>query len=405
MSDIFIGRQPIFDSNLNVYAYELLFRRHEDQEDANVTDGDSATSQVMLNILADIGLDRLVGKHRAFINLTQFFLEHPERVVIPPGQVVLEVLEDVKPDSQVIETLTILKAQGHTIALDDFIYRDNLQPLVSLADIIKIDIMALSRSEIKDHVSQFKQQNIKLLAEKVETYDEFEFLKTLDFDYYQGYFFARPTVVKGKGLESNQISVLRLVSKINDPDLDVSELSAIIRTDVALSHKILKFINSPAGGIRTKIDSIQRAVVFLGLSTIKNWITLIALTSVSKKPNELSKLALARARTCEQLACKSGRAKPESYFTIGLFSTLEAMLDLPLEELLEELPLSEEVKLALLNRQGHLGSALNCVQAMEENDFSRIKFVGLTLPEISELYLDATFWADQQVKSISLSET
>ncbi|MFT4615099.1 MAG: EAL and modified HD-GYP domain-containing signal transduction protein, partial [Bacteroidia bacterium] len=182
MSDIFIGRQPIFDSNLNVYAYELLFRRHEDQEDANVTDGDSATSQVMLNILADIGLDRLVGKHRAFINLTQFFLEHPERVVIPPGQVVLEVLEDVKPDSQVIETLTILKAQGHTIALDDFIYRDNLQPLVSLADIIKIDIMALSRSEIKDHVSQFKQQNIKLLAEKVETYDEFEFLKTLDFD-------------------------------------------------------------------------------------------------------------------------------------------------------------------------------------------------------------------------------
>jgi EAL and modified HD-GYP domain-containing signal transduction protein len=402
--DIFIGRQPIFDHHLNVYAYELLFRSHGDEENANVIDGDRATSQVMLNTFADIGLDRLVGKYRAFINLTQFFLEQPERVVIPPGQVVLEVLEDVNPDEQVIETLTTLKAQGHTIALDDFIYSENLQPLVSLADIIKIDIMALSRSEIKDHVSQFKRKNIKLLAEKVETYEEFEFLKTLEFDYYQGYFFAKPTVVQGKGLESNQVSVLRLVNKINEPDLDVVELSAIIKTDVALSHKILKFINSPASGIRTKIDSIQRAVIFLGLSTIKNWISLIALTSVSKKPNELSKMALVRARTCEQLARKSGRAKPESYFTIGLFSTLEAMLDLPLEEILEELPLSEELKLALLNGRGHLGSALKCVYAMEENDVSRIEFGGLTLAELSELYLDSTFWADQQVKSISLSE-
>jgi EAL and modified HD-GYP domain-containing signal transduction protein len=398
--DIFIGRQPIFDHNLNVYAYELLFRSHGNEDTADVTDGDRATSQVMLNTFADIGLDKLVGKHRAFINLTQFFLENPERVVIPPGQVVLEVLEDVKPDKQVIKTLTTLKAQGHTIALDDFIYSENLQPLVSLADIIKIDILALSRSEIRDHVAQFREKNIKLLAEKVETYDEFEFLKTLEFDYYQGYFFAKPTVIKGKGLESNQVSALRLVNKLSDPDLDVAELSAIIRTDVALSHKILKFINSPASGLRTKIDSIQRAVVFLGLSTIKNLASLIALTSSSRKPNELIKLALVRARTCEQLARKSGRPKPESYFTIGLFSTLDAMLDLPFEKILKELPLSEELKLALLERQGHLGSALNCVHAMEGNDFSRITFVGLTLPEISELYLDSTFWADQQVKSI-----
>ncbi|MFT7177290.1 MAG: EAL and modified HD-GYP domain-containing signal transduction protein [Halioglobus sp.] len=383
-----------------MYAYELLFRSHGNEDTADVTDGDRATSQVMLNTFADIGLDKLVGKHRAFINLTQFFLENPERVVIPPGQVVLEVLEDVKPDKQVIKTLTTLKAQGHTIALDDFIYSENLQPLVSLADIIKIDILALSRSEIRDHVAQFREKNIKLLAEKVETYDEFEFLKTLEFDYYQGYFFAKPTVIKGKGLESNQVSALRLVNKLSDPDLDVAELSAIIRTDVALSHKILKFINSPASGLRTKIDSIQRAVVFLGLSTIKNLASLIALTSSSRKPNELIKLALVRARTCEQLARKSGRPKPESYFTIGLFSTLDAMLDLPFEKILKELPLSEELKLALLERQGHLGSALNCVHAMEGNDFSRITFVGLTLPEISELYLDSTFWADQQVKSI-----
>ncbi len=401
MSDIFIGRQPIFDENLSVCAYELLFRQHGDQQEANVIDGDSATSQVMLNTFADIGLSKLVGKHLAFINLTRYFLEDPQRIVMPPGQIVLEILEDIEPSDTILNTLETLKNQGHTIALDDFVFHERLQPLVSLADIIKIDITLLSMEEIKQHAEQFRQQQICLLAEKVETYDEFEALKKIGFDYYQGYFFSKPTVIQGKGLESNQLSIMRLVARINDPDLEIIELSEIIGTDVSLSHKILKFINSPASGLRAQIDSIQRAVVLLGLNTIKNWVSLIALTNASDKPEALSTLALVRARSCEQLARACAQAKPDSFFTIGLFSALDAMMDLPLEDLLEDLPLADELKSALTQRDGIYGQALNCVTAMEANNYNGIEFMDLGLTDLSKIYLDAIFWADQQLRTVA----
>ncbi len=400
MPDVFIGRQPIFDQNFEVCAYELLFRSREDQQSADFIDGDSATSRVMLNTFADIGLSKLVGKHQAFINLTRYFLEDPQRIVMPPGQIVLEVLEDVEPDDMILETLKVLKNQGHTIALDDFIYHEKLQPMVSLADIIKIDITILSMEEIRQHVELFRRQSIRLLAEKVETYEEFEALKEIGFDYYQGYFFSKPTIIQGKGLESNQLSIMRLVASVNDASLEVSELSEIIGTDISLSHKILKFINSAASGLRTQVDSIQRAVVLLGLNKIKNWVSLIALASTPDKPEALSTLALVRARTCEQLARTCAQPKPDSFFTIGLFSTLDAMMNQPIEDLLVELPLSEELKSALVNRDGVYGQALNCVVAMETNSFCNIEFMELELVELSEIYLSAILWADQQVQSI-----
>ena len=401
MSDIFIGRQPIFDHELNVYAYELLFRSQENQSSAGVVDGDSATSRVMLNTIADIGLKKLVGKHKAFINLTRYFLEDPERIIFAPGQIVLEVLEDVEAEDTIVKTLAALKEIGHTIALDDFVYSEELQPLVNLADIIKMDIMAMTRDEIQQQVKLYKGFKVKLLAEKVETYEEFEFLKKLGFDFYQGYFFSKPTIIKGKGLESNQLSIMRLIGKVNDPDLEVSELSDIISTDVSLSHKILKFINSPASGLRVEVESVQRAVVLMGINTIKNWVTMVALASASDKPHELSTLALVRARSCEQLAKESQQDKADSFFTIGLFSTLEAMMDQPLADLIQDLPLSDDMKSALIDREGVYGQALNCVEAMEKNDFSKIEFMGLGVAKMSELYLSAIYWSDQQARALS----
>ena len=402
MSDIFIGRQPIFDADLNLYAYELLFRSREDEEDFSVIDGDAATSRVMLNAFLDIGLENLVGRHQAFINLTQYFLQDPDRIILPPGQIVLEVLEDVTPDELVIATLTTLKKQGHTIALDDFIYHEKLQPLVELANIIKIDIMALANSEIEEHVARFRQSGVKLLAEKVESYEEFEFLKDLNFDYYQGYFFAKPVVVKGKGLESNQLAILRLISRVHDPEFVVAELSEIISTDISLSHKILKFINSAATGLAVQVESIQQAVVLLGIKTIRNWVSIVSLATGTNKPNELGNLALVRARTCENLARASRQTGPESFFTVGLFSVLEAMMDQPLVQLLEELPFPKELKMALLEMQGSQGQALSCAMAMETNNFESIRFMDMELAELSSLYLDALIWSDQQLKAMNL---
>lgn len=394
-SEVFVGRQPIFDRNLQVYAYELLFRSSSDASSAGVFDGDSATSQVILNTFLNLGLEKIVGEHKAFINVTRIFISNPELIVMPPDQLVLELLEDIEPSQIIIDTLKTLKEDGHILALDDFVYDEKFEPFLELADIVKIDIMALDRDEIQRHVKKLKHHNIKLLAEKVETHEEFEFLKDLDFDYYQGYFFSKPSIVQGKSLSPNQLPILRLISKINNPDVEVEELSNIISTDVSLSHKVLKFINSPLSGLRSEVDSIQQAVVLLGLTTIKNWVTIMALANGSEKPLELSTLALIRGRCCELQAKECNLPKADSFFTVGLFSTLDAMMDRPLEELIQELALSEDAKVALLEHKGIFGEALNSTLAMERSDFSMIGFADLDMIRLSEIYLDAIYWADE----------
>jgi EAL and modified HD-GYP domain-containing signal transduction protein len=401
MTDIFIGRQPIFDIDLSVYGYELLFRNSADQENANVVDGDSATSQVMLNTFIDIGLNSLVGKHKAFINLTQYFLEDINRISVPPGQVVLEVLEDVDPNDRVIDTLSNLKSMGHTIALDDFVFAEHLRPMVDLSDIVKIDVMALSNDEIEQHVTELRRFDLKLLAEKVETYEEFNFLKGLGFDYYQGYFFAKPTVVTGAGLKPNKASILQLVAKVNDPNIEIEELSGMISRDISLSHKVMKLVNSAASGVRVEAESIHRAVVLLGMNTIRNWVSLVALTAGSDKPHELSTLALIRARTCFMLARAANLPKADNFFTVGLFSILDAMLDQPLALLLKDLPLSEDMKTSLVELDGVYGEAISCVIAMELDELENIRFRDLSMETIAKLYLDALSWSDQQSKEIS----
>ena len=399
MSDIFIARQPIFDADMQVHAYELLFRESEDgARSASVEDGDSATSNVIINTFVNIGLEKIVGDHRAFINLTRLFLSNPDLIMLPPEQLVLEVLEDVEPGETLLNGLRNIRERGYRLALDDFVYDERFEPMIELADIIKIDVLGMEQSDIEAMVARLRRPGMQLLAEKVETYEEYEFLKSLGFDYYQGYFFARPTVVRGKTLSANQVAVLELVAKVNNPQVEVDELADIIRADVSLSHKVLKFINSPASGLRSEVDSVHQAVVLLGLATIKNWVTILALANNSTKPNELNATALIRARSCELLARARDFVRPESYFTVGLFSCLDAMMDQPLEELVADLPLSDEARSALLEHQGELGEALDCTLAMEQGDFSRIGFGELDLPQLSDIYLEAISWADQMMR-------
>ena len=395
MADIFIGRQPIFDRSMNVFAYELLFRSDSQSNRAQILDGDSATSQVLMNCFVDIGLEKIVGNKMAFINLTKTFISNPELIMIAPAdQLVLEVLEDIEPTDDIIDALSLLKKSGFTIALDDFIYDSKFDPFINVSDIIKIDITVLDKDEIKKHVEKLKSLNLRLLAEKVETYEEFEFLKELDFDYYQGYFFSKPKLITAKSISPNQLAILHLVAKVNNPDVEVEELSQIISTDVSLSHKVLKFINSPASGLRTQVDSIQQAVILIGLSTIKNWVTILALATGANKPAELSITALVRARCCELMAKSLKLAKPDGFFTVGLFSSLDAMMDQPLEVVIDELPLSESSRSALLEQKGVLGEALNCTLTMERNDFGLVSFGELGLTDLSDIYLQAIHWAD-----------
>lgn len=403
MSDVFIARQPIFNADLAVYAYELLFRQSGESVTSGVMegDGDSATSQVMMNSFVDIGLDNLVGDHIAFFNLTEYFLSNPDLIVIPPEQVVLEILEDVEPTQEVIDSVQILKKRGFKVALDDFIYNEKFNPLLELVDIVKVDVTLENHADIKKSLSHYTPFNVKLLAEKIETYEEFEFFKDLGFEYFQGYFFAKPTIVQGKGLAPNKLALLQLVAKVNDSEIDIDVLSSIISTDISLSHKVLKFINSPSSGIRAKVDSIQQAVTLLGLSTIKNWVTVMALSSNKDKPLELSTTALIRAKICQDLAVRNKLDKPDSFFTVGLFSTLDAMMDQSFDVLLAELPLTDDAKDGLMNQTGSYGEALKCALAMENSDLSVIDFMGLDLMEMSNLYLEAIKWSDDMLRSAS----
>lgn len=393
--EVYVGRQPIYDRQLKVVAYELLFRTSSAQDAAEVLDGHLATTQVIVNTFLEIGLDQIVGPaHRAFINLPrQFFLEDCA-LALPPERVVLEVLEDIEPDPAVLAGVGRLAEQGYVIALDDFLYHEGLQPLVELAQLIKIDIMGMSPATIRDHVQRLRPYGVPLLAEKVESREEFQLCKALGFELYQGFFFCKPNVVRGQRRPSNRLAILRLLSRLQDPDIGAEELETLIVQDVSLSYKILRYINSAALALPRKVESIHQAVVYLGLQTIKRWVTLLSLAGLEDKPLELLVTALVRAKMSEELARAAGRCNLDSYFTVGLFSALDALMDDALEGLLEELPLSETLKAALLRREGPMGEVLSCVLSYERAAWDELPCDDRLRRGLRKAYFSAIAWAE-----------
>lgn len=397
MQDIFLGRQPIFDRDLNVYAYELLFRRGT-QNQAGQFDGDQATSQVIINTFIEIGLDNIVGKHLAFINLTRSFLVADEPMPFPKERVVLEILEDIKADADVVAGVHNLASQGYCMALDDFVYDEKLRPLIELAHIIKIDLMALSRDELNEHVQLLRKYPVKLLAEKIETQEEFEHCKQLGFDYFQGYFLSKPNIVQGTQLPPNRLAVLQLLAKLQDPESSAGDLERLVSQDVGLSYKLLRYINSAFFAFPKKIESIRQAVVYLGLQAIKSWVTLLVVAGMDDKPAELVIQAMQRAKMCELLAKTAKQQPAETYFTVGLFSLLEALMDTPLVDILDKLPFTEDVRRALLKHEGPYGEALQCVLAYEKGDFNRARFGRLAPSQMTDAYIAAARWADESAR-------
>ena len=394
MSDIFIGRQPIYDRKQRVYAYELLFRSAH-RNAADIIDGDKATSDVIVNTFMEIGLDNIVGKKLAFINLTRAFFVDETTIALPRDRVVLELLEDIEADEEVVAGVTRLCQQGYSIALDDFIYHESLQPLVELAHIIKIDIMALSQDEIRDHVAQLRKHSLRLLAEKVETREEYDFCMELGFDYFQGYFFAQPKIIQGQRLPNNRLAILKLLSRLQDPDITPPELESLIVQDVAFSFKILRYVNSAAVALPRKIESIQQAVVILGLATIRSWTTLLAMSQIDDKPAELVVTAMIRAKMAENMARARKASDPDVYFTVGLFSALDALMDNSMEEILTQLPLADHIADALLHHRGPHGKTLSCVLAYERGEWEHVHCETLSTTEIRDAYLSAVHWASE----------
>ncbi len=403
--DLFVGRQPIFDQNLKLIAYELLFRGGKEHTQANIDDADAATSQVILNTFLEIGLDNIVGKHAAFINLTRAFITGQIQLPFETERVVLEVLEDIDIDAEVIEGVRQLAARGFRIALDDFLYdEDRHREIVPLADIIKIDLMALDRETLDRHVALLKKHRVKLLAEKVETEEEFAHCKALGFDFYQGYWFAKPTMVSGKRAPTSRLAIMDLLGKLQNPDVTIEDLEEQIGQDVSLSYKLLHYINSSFFALRRKIESLHQALVLLGLDNIRNWISLIALSGIDGKPAYMLNETILRAKMAELLAIAAQRPATEKYFTVGLFSSLENLLDMPMAEILNNLPLAKDISQALLRQEGDLGAALKCVLAYERGDFDAVSYAGLPDARIKEAYFEALSWTMQTMQAIGIGE-
>ncbi len=399
-SHVFVARQPIYDIELEVYGYELLYRGSGGQAGAQVEDADLATSQVMLNTYMEIGLERLVGLRKAFINIPRSFIDGSLDIPLSRHQVVLEVLEDVAPDAEVIAGLEKLAKRGFTLALDDFVYRVGLEPLIELVDLVKVDIQQVSRDELQHIVSKLKGRRMRLLAEKIETQEEFDFCKALGFDYFQGYFLARPSVISKKKLPNNKLVNLQLLGRLQEPDVSFEELGELVSKDPSLSIKLLNYINSPVFGLAKPVSSIHRALELLGLNTLKRWVAVLVLFGLSDKPSEVFRTALIRAKLCESIAERLKRPNADEYFVLGLFSLLDVLLDNTMEEVLGLVKLPDNLASALLAFEGDEGEVLAMVLAYEQADWDALAGFALTEDVLTGHYLDALQWAEEAMVDI-----
>ncbi len=388
MENFYIGRQPIYDRQLEVFAYELLFRC----PGAPLPGGDAMTAQIILNSVMDLGLDAVAGDRTVFINLTSGFLDGSYPLPFTPHQVALEILEDVEPTPAVLNHLRELVRSGYTVALDDFQFRPGIEALLPFAKLVKLDVLALDEHELRDHIERLRPFGVKLVAEKLESHDEFELCRELGFDYFQGYFLAKPHVMEARRAGSNRLVVLQLLARLQDPSAEFSDLETIIVRDVALAYRLLRYTNSAAFALQREVASVRDALLLLGTETIRNWASLILLSRVNDKPRDLLNTALIRARMCEQLARLTGQREPQQYFTAGLLSVLDALMDQPMERVINTLPLVHDIKRALVEQRGPIGEALSRVLHYERADWDKLDGGGLEPSIYTRSFIEAVRW-------------
>ena len=396
MQRFFLGRQPILDTDAVTIAYELLFRSsNTNAYDPNV-DGDSATSQVLINAISELGIENIAGEKLAFINLTNRFLEDPEILAfLPAERVVLEILETIEVNDAVINGIKKLKQGGYTIALDDFILSEEFAPLVPLVDIIKYDITQYSIADLCNIAKQRQGSRPRLLAERVETAGEFDTLRDAGFDYFQGYHFAKPEVVSGSKIPANKINLLQLLAQVNDLNVTLDDVADIMSRDVSLGVRALKYVNSPLSGVKQEVTSIKQAAVLLGRDTIRNWVVLLIVANMNDKPPELFNMALIRGRFCQLCAQSEQLDDDSAYFTMGLLSLLDEMMDLKMEQVLDNISATKELRNTLQLNQGRASELLNVVRFLESStDNSSVAPEALN-DSMNDTYLEAIGWAEQ----------
>ncbi|MGZ8194349.1 MAG: EAL and HDOD domain-containing protein [Methylosarcina sp.] len=383
-----VGRQPILDCNQQTYGYELLYRYKNSGPDEVIVDN-PVTPRTLLYTFLEFGVKHLVGPHRAFINFSRALFTD---ILLPPlenDRFVFELNKDIQIDSDLVNGIRKLHKNGYSIAVDDYRFESRWDSLLPYCSILKIDIAELNIESIEDKLLGLKGKGLLLLAENVETHAEFEAALRLGFDLFQGYFFAKPQVLSTRILQSQQNLLLKMISRINDPTVDLEELARLISLDPKLSFKVLRFINSAFIGFTKKISSIRQAVMYIGLKKLRGWASFFIMSDMEVKNSELMVTGLVRADMCHSVSKEIAVGEPERAYTVGLLSILDALLDRPIEQLVKGMQLPIEMTEALIEHCGPYSIGLNCVLALEQGQ-SLESFTNLiSMDKLNSLYIQA----------------
>jgi c-di-GMP-related signal transduction protein len=390
-----VARQPILTVDEKVFGYELLFRdgvedffRHADPDMA---------SRSTLNTAMLLGLDVLCDGRRAFVNCTRDILLKDYITLLPSEQAVVEVLETVPADDLVVAACRRLKEAGYTIALDDFAVNDPREALTDIADIIKVDIRETSEADAAAMVKRYGPWRCRMLAEKVETHGEFLTAKKAGFLYFQGYFFRRPEILTAHEIPANRLNYLRMLKAVSQPELDVREIENLVKSEAALCYRLLRYLNSAAFGFATEIHSVRHALAILGEREVRRWIRLVATLGAGQgKTSELVLSAMVRARFCELLSPKIPHGDSD-LFLMGLLSLMDAILEIPMSQVLDNIPIDQETKSVLLGGASRLRLFYQLMLAQESGEWKTASDLTtqlhITESEVAECYWQAMQWA------------
>ena len=396
---VFVARQAIFNRKQNVVAYELLFRNSAENFFPDIEEGQATARLIMENQL-NLGTRHITSGKTALINIGPDSLKHNLCDFLPCKDVVIELLETIEPTDDNYQLCRELFHKNYKLALDDFVYNEQWERFLKFIKLVKFDIAQTPLSDIAEIVEKLKQhKKIKILAEKIETQADYHQAHKMGFDYFQGYFFAKPTMHEQQDIDYNYALVVAIYAQVMKPSPDIKQISALFEADAALAYKLMRLINSGVFPIQSKISSIKQALVYLGHERLKKFVSLIVTAhTAGKKPAELMQVCVVRARFCELIAKQVSKSLAGEAFLTGLFSLLDAILDQPMSLLVEKLPFPDDIKAALLNEKNTLYYILNVVQAYETGSWWTLEKSVILLNVKSDvlpgLYNQAVDWAD-----------
>ena len=410
-NDFFLARQPILNRNQRLVAYELLFRSAY-VGSAGVTDDVAATATVIEHA-TELGLENIIGGSFAFVNIDATVLMSDFVEFLPREKVVLEILETVIATDAVVARIAVLRAAGYRFALDDVVADSaTVRKLLPYMDIIKIDIMEVAQNDLAALYSLFRGENKKMLAEKVETMDQFKFCFDLGFDYFQGYYFAKPIILKGKKISPSQLVVMQLMNLII-ADAETADIEKAIKHDASLGLNLLRLMNTPAFMTTQKVESLMQALALLGRRQLQRWLQILLYASAGKSDglkSPLLMLATMRGKLMELMAQKMmprNQSAADVAFTVGIMSLIDALFCVPMDQILQQISVVEDVKLALLERNGILGEMLLLVEHSERAEsnttglISELEHLHLGKDELYAMQVQAFEWSDSVSQAVA----